>query len=194
MNDKVSINNHLEQFGEKLKLGMSAIRDAAEIYVKALRQYSFAQRRFEERYPDIKKDTWQRLRDIGSGKLVPEAMMFRPVAAQTYRALPIKTQKALISGSVDLALNDGTVVNVPYARLSDSQCGVVVNVSEGKIRSIEEQREILKKNLKPKRKRVAKKGYRVIGDTVKFFADTILTVMDIERILAEMKKGMDNVG
>ena len=136
---------YANEFGAKFKAGVAAIREAGEIYAKAVREYGVeAQHTFMERYPGVAHRTWLTLRNIGEGKLNPNMLLLPYTASAKFRRMPLKTQDRIF----DSGANGFQVVSpvtlepriVPVTALSARAAEILVDEKAGRVRTVEEQR------------------------------------------------------
>ena len=164
-----SIIAYANEFGAKFKAGVTAIREAGEIYAKAVREYGMeAQHTFMERYPGVAFRTWTTLRHIGEGKLNPNMLLLPYGAATKFKRMPLKTQDRIF----DSGTNGFQVVSpvtlepriLPVTALSARAAEILVDEKAGRVRTVEEQRSYIAEHFRnPGCCGVAKKPYTVVG-------------------------------
>lgn len=143
-----AIITYANEFGAKFKAGVAAIREAGEIYAKAVREYGVeAQRTFMERYPGVAHRTWVTLRNIGEGKLNPNMLLLPYTASLKFKRMPLKTQDRIF----DSGTNGFQVVSpvtlepriLPVTALSARAAEILVDEKAGRVRTVEEQRSYI---------------------------------------------------
>ena len=187
------IAEYANRFGAKFRAGVAAIREAAEIYTKALNEYGEEARRvFTERYPGVGFRTWQVLERIGDGKLNPNALMLPYRAAERFERMPIAVQDRIF----DSGTNGFNVVSpitlqpriLPVTSLTVSAAEVLIDEKKGRVRTVEEQRKFLVERTKRTAgtSERAKMLYTVCNGYVRI-GSAELDLATMKRIVAEME-------
>lgn len=188
----ITLDDLVIEFASNFSLGMKAILAAAETYVTALRKYpTKARDEFSRRFPTIRKDTWEIIEDIGSGKLPPQATMMAPGAVAKLRdaKLPRRMTMALVDVKVSVYNPaTGKYNDIPFTHLSESQADIVLNPITHDIRTLEQQKRYVKKQIDAvKAKPRAKvREWVVMEDGVLVKKMTKLTIADITAIAKEV--------
>lgn len=172
----VSINDYLVTFGEKMRLGIDAIRYAAKVYAQALLKFpTEAMTKFTQMYPDVSGSTWDLLERIGNGALHPRAILLPYTVADKISKIPIARQNKMFADNakgfqvVSVATRKAHVV--PIASITPSQASLLIDMENGKIRSVEEQIKLIDNSMITDHPRNRMKGskphYQIIGNVVR---------------------------
>jgi hypothetical protein len=176
----------VREFGANLKGAVESLARAARVYADAVAKYGDeACEAFQNAYPGVTPATWDKMRRVANGGLVPEAMLISDRAAARIERLPIKEQQKMLGGKKTLRVVTarGTVEDKPLSRLSPCEYDAVFSQS-GKIRTEAEQRKFYADAAA--RKRVTK-DYAIEGNCLRVFRATKFTKAELVEIVGRMK-------
>ncbi len=172
-----TIEDYSNAFGEKFKAGVAAIKEAAEIYAEAMREYPKEARvTFMERYPGVGQRTWYLLERIGNGHLNPNVMLLPYDAAKRIGTMPIEIQDRIFnSGTNGFKVVSRTSLEphiLPVTALTAKAADVLIDTKEGRIRTVEEQRRYIDEKRRAENPvgipvTVERKPYAIVGDKVR---------------------------
>ena len=176
----------VREFGANLKGAVESLARAARVYADAVAKYGDeACEAFQNAYPGVTPATWDKMRRVANGGLVPEAMLISDRAAARIERLPLKEQQKMLGGKKTLRVVTarGTVDDKPLSRLSPCEYDAVFSQS-GKIRTEAEQRKFYADAAA--RKRVTK-DYAIEGNCLRVFRATKFTKAELVEIVGRMK-------
>jgi hypothetical protein len=179
---------YIEQFGEKLRAGVLAMYEAAQVYATAISADPEARVQFEARYPQITQTFWTRLELVGSGDMHNTLLLDSSQGGDRLRRLPVGQQELAINNGINVLSADGTALRVDYKNLTSDQIRMVF--AGDHIRTLSEQRAWVESNkvIRPRHepKRVAA-PLSTRGDTLRV-GDTEITLAEAARMI-----GIDGV-
>lgn len=185
-NNARKIAEAVREFGANLKGAVESLARAARVYADAVAKYGDeACEAFQNAYPGVTPATWDKMRRVANGGLVPEAMLISDRAAARIERLPLKEQQKMLGGKKTLRVVTarGTVEDKPLSRLSPCEYDAVFSQS-GKIRTESEQRKFYADAAA--RKRVTK-DYAIEGNCLRVFRATKFTKAELVEIVGRMK-------
>lgn len=187
-----SVNDYVVEFGHEFGMGIDAIRRAGKIYADAIiRHPSTAMQKFQETYPAISPQTWETLERIGNGDLNPNAMLLSSSVASKVARIPIKNQDKMFAENTKgfMVVNPSTLKPrlVPIASLSTSQANLLIDEERGRVRTVDEQLQIIKDKAKEDRDERGKPRvkYLILGNTVRI-GNIEIGKETLRKILREM--------
>ena len=189
MNEKKKQNEIMQavrEFGATLKGAVEQLAQSARIYTDAVTKYGDeACDAFQKAYPGITQTTWDKMRRVANGGLVPEAMLISDVAASRIERLPLKEQQKMLGGKKTLRVvtQRGEVKDKGLSKLTPIEYDAVFSRS-GKIRSVDEQRKFYADAAA--RRRVTP-DYTVEGNVLLVFRATKFTKAELIEIIGRMK-------
>lgn len=173
-------------FGANLKGAVESLAAAARVYADAVSKYGDeACDAFQKAYPGITQTTWDKMRRVANGGLVPEAMLISDVAASRIERLPLKEQQKMLGGKKTLRVvtQSGNVKDKALSKLTPIEYDAVFSRS-GKIRNEDEQRKFYADAAA--RRRVTP-DYTVEGNVLRVFRATKFTKAELVEIIGKMK-------
>ena len=186
-----STKDYIAEFRQQMNIGVGAIKNAAEIYVVACRRSAIAESEFTAAFPSVSKATWDTLRRIGNGDLNPMAFMLPRTSIRAIATMPIETQDKIFAENAkgfkvyDPLRKEEKVVAV--ADLSPSQIDILIDTDDGKVRTVEEQKAIIKvANRRAAEIVESQPNYVISGKSVSVFRNTTFGVKELKNILREM--------
>ena len=180
------IDRAVREFGTHLKGAVESLAIAARIYADAVAQFGDeACAAFQSAYPGVTAATWDKMRRVANGGLVPEAMLISDRAAARIERLPPKEQQKMLGGKKTLRVVTarGAVEDKPLNKLTPIEYEAVFSQS-GKIRTPDEQRKFYADAAA--RKRVTP-DYIVEGNVLRVFRATKFTKAELVEIVGRMK-------
>lgn len=180
------INRAVRAFGVELKGAVASLERAAHIYADAVtKDGDDACRAFAEAYPGVTPATWDKMRIVANGGLVPEGLLISDRAAARIGRLPLKEQQKMLGGKKTLRVVTarGTVADKGLCDLTPMEYDAVFSAS-GKIRTETEQRKFYADSAA--RRRVTP-DYAIEGNTLRVFRATKFTKAELLEIVGRMK-------
>lgn len=143
-----TVDEYAVAFGEKFKLGLEAIRDAAAIYCEAVRKYpASAQDTFMTRYPGVSSHTWELLGKIGTDDLHPSALLLPYETAKAVCRIPYDRQCRMFDAGVRgfYVVNKATLRPriVSLSALTAPEADLLIDVEKGEVRTVAQQRQLV---------------------------------------------------
>lgn len=130
-------------FRAKMGGAAEALFEASVIYANAVAKYGDdACRAFDKAYPGVTQTTWDKMRLVAKGSLVPEALLCSDRISSRIGYLPIEEQRNVLGGkkAVQVVTPKGKVVTKALPRLSAKDEDAVFEKS-GRVRTVAEQRK-----------------------------------------------------
>lgn len=188
----ISVDDYVKRFTERFTAGVAAIAEAARTYAEAfMRHPSTADAAFRKAYPNVRTETWEALKRIGNGDLVPDALLLPAKVREKLTAIPIAKQERMFNGGVFKAVTPGTLktVEVGLASMTVAQADVVFDMKKGVVRSEEEQMRLLKHTQRKPKVGIEASipDYEIVGATVRIRGVT-LGIGEVRHILAQMER------
>lgn len=166
----------------------SAIGLTARAIAKVAAIWEELTRRGED-LSDVKFALRDYMRDVASGRLLPEAVALLAGRVRTLRLvseLPVETQRSLVAGeSVDLLGVDGTVIKKNIAELSWTESARVMR--DGHLLSTAEQKVSLDRMKLPKRRSHQGRPVRISVSAADGEVRVGATRIPMERLLAALR-------
>ena len=185
----VTIDDLVVEFASSMAIGTKAIQAAAETYVTALRKFpTRAEAVFAERFPNIRKETWALLHDIGRGALPPQTMMMLPGAIAKLRdaRIPKKVVASVAQSKVRVyEPTTGKYKDVPFTHLTEGQADLVFNPVSHNIRTVQQQVRYIRQGGAMKREipRTSAPCYAVVEDGIVFRRGGKMTFEEMAEIV-----------
>ena len=187
----VTIDDLVVEFASSMAIGAKAIQSAAETYVAALTRFPLkAERVFAERFPQIRRETWQLMTDIGRRKLPPQAMMMLPGAVEKLREA--KLPRRIVESAANTMVRVFDVASskykeVRFTHLTEGQAELVFNPISHSIRTVEQQKRYFERNLssRPTPMRVDAPSFAVVDDGIVFRRGGKMSFAQMREILAQ---------
>lgn len=176
----------VREFGANLKGAVESLARSARVYADAVAKYGDeACAAFQNAYPGITPATWDKMRRVANGGLVPEGLLISDRAAARIERLPLKEQQKMLGGkkTIRVVTARGTVEDKGLSKLTPFEYDAVFSQS-GKIRSVDEQRKFYADAAA--RRRVTP-DYTVEGNVLRVFRATKFTKAELVEIVGRMK-------
>lgn len=181
------------EFKNAIQSGIDGIVKASEIYVEAIDADPDMQNRFQiETDGMFPSSAWKQFEAIGRKwihpKLIFGGINNKQLSAEMKKA-PFSIQNSIFNGlRFDLLLSDGDTLKVSPLELSYAQVQQLFD--NGNIRTLSQQKAFIAQRQTKLAERMTcdpmPLGYSISGGRVVFRADTILTRVEIKRILEEI--------
>ena len=129
-------------FRAKMAGAAEALFEASKIYAAAVTKYGDAAcRAFDEAFPGVTKTTWDKMRLVAKGALVPEALLISDRISARISYMPIEEQRETLGGrkTVQVVTPRGKVETKALSRLTPKDEDAVFT-KHGSVRTVEEQR------------------------------------------------------
>ena len=177
----------IRKFRELFALGISALREAARIYVRTIDTNGLAKREFARQMPEIPSAAWDTLEQVGRGLLHERLLLLGGRVQDVMKGLPLSSQTDAIENGVDVLLHDGTVMRMKPENLVASQLSQVFG--GGCVRSIAAQRAWMESRRNYQLARLAQGNirYRVEGCHLVVLAPVSIDAEELRRLLEQMK-------
>ena len=146
MNEKKKQNEIMQAviaFRAKMGSAAEALYEASVIYAKAVAKFGDdACKAFDEAYPGVTKTTWDKMRLVAKGALVPEALLVSDRISARIGYMSIEEQRNILGGkkTVQVVTPRGKVETKALPRLTAKDEDAVFSQS-GQIRTVAEQRK-----------------------------------------------------
>ena len=143
----ITLDDLVEDFGKQMKIGVQAVKSAAQIFVTAISKYGEkARARFSLNFPEISRNVWKMLEDIGRGKLPPQAYMMSAGAIAKLREAQIPTatmnkvavHKVQVFNPLTKKGND-----IQFTDLTERQAEQLFDPETHAIRTLDQQKQYL---------------------------------------------------
>lgn len=185
----VTIDDLVVEFASSMSIGAKAIQAAAETYAMAISRFpQTAETVFAERFPQIRKDTWQLLYDIGRRKLPPQAMMMTHGAVAKLREARLPKQVLERAATAMVRVYDpstGKYKDVRFTHLTEGQAEIVFNPITHSIRDVKQQMRYVKQSVSEQKKSVSivPPAYAITDDGIVFRRGGKMTFEEMAEIL-----------
>lgn len=150
-----TLDSYLNEFAIHLGSAIESIDKAAHIYAAAINEFpEEAQQKFEEAYPHVTENTWEKLRLIGNGEADPKIMLLSDKFAARMIRLPVQKQKETLNGDSFQVVNPQTrkIEKVQYYDMKPRHERILFDDTKGRVRTLSEQVAFIdEQNAKPKR-------------------------------------------
>lgn len=189
-----SLNDYIVEFREDMNIGVAAIKRAAKTYAEALIKHpGLAASKFAVMFPTVSSSTWDVLERIGTGDLNENAFLLPYATVNKLARIPIKKQDAMFAkagkGYEVVNPTTGKTRVIPISSLSTQQANILFDMTNGKIRSVDEQRKYLDERTTGLIRNANEKGrppkYQICGN-VCIIAGVEIGKETLKRILSEM--------
>ena len=180
------IANAVHEFRVNLKGAVECLARSARIYADAVAKYGDeACAAFQNAYPGVTPATWDKMRRVANGGLVPEGLLLSDRAASRIERLPLKEQQKMLGGKKTLRVVTprGEVQDKGLSKLTPIEYDAVFSQS-GKIRTVDEQRKFYADAAARQR---ARTDYAVEGNVLRVFRATKFTKAELVEIIGRMK-------
>lgn len=184
-----TVSDYVQQFSSHMNSGIESILKAAKTYAMALISHpNTAQAAFEDAYPSVSKEMWERLAKIGNGDVHPRAVLVSDSFARKIEKLSVKQQNAIFSSAKGFEVYDvkrRKVEVVPFAKITTSMEKMIFDEKAGRIRTANEQKEYCDEL---NRKNGVDEGdrYVILGKVVKFKKNATFGIGELKAILAHL--------
>ena len=177
----------IRKFRELLHIGMSAMKEAAEIYVKVIDREPAAKQAFRELVPEVPSSAWKLMEKVGRGQMHERLLLMGGRIQTLLAALPLSEQTEAIENGLEVLLHDGNAMRIMPEALTQSQLSQVFG--SGEIRSQEAQRAWMESRRNYQLARLAQGDmrYRVEGCHLVILAPVSIEMGKLRRVLAQMK-------
>ena len=185
-NNARKIAEAVSQYGATISCAVESLARAARIYADAVAKYGDeACAAFKKAYPGVTQTTWDKMRLVAKGSLVPETMLLSDRVSARIGYLPVSEQRKMLSGrkTVQVVTARGTVANKALSALSPTEEDALFSAS-GKKRTIAEQREWYAHRLADRQGRAA---YEVRGNFLVVYRATKIGKAELLDIVRRMK-------
>lgn len=129
--------NSIVQFGKLLKQGLEYIKEACQIFVRAIDENPINLDKFKESY-DLTETAWVRFEQVGRGILHEKLLTDYSAGARKLKRLPFSQQSKYIAEPIPVLINGGDILKVQLSNLTPAQCKQVFD--EDHVRNPAEQR------------------------------------------------------
>jgi len=178
----------ISKFRELFHLGISAVKEAARIYVKAIDKDAAAKQAFREQVPEVPYTAWTSFEKIGRGQMHDKLLLIGGRVQTMLKTLPYSEQVDALDNGIDVLLHDGTTMRIMPESLTQSQVSQVFE--NGNIRTIEGQRAWMesRRDYDLPYARVPKNsGYTVEGVVLVINAPMSFSITELKDILKRME-------
>lgn len=185
---KKSIQNYVESFSNHVGDAISSIEAAAKCYAEAIKIYAdAAQVEFENKYPHVSANTWNKFLAVGNGDLNPSAMLLSDKFCKKISRMPKSVQDQVLNGDSFVVFNPTTrkAEAINYGSLKPRHEKILFDDENLHVRSIPEQ--VAYSNLLAKEKIEAAKKYTVHTDRLEVHCACDIGRGELESILEEME-------
>lgn len=183
-----TLDTYVSNFSHHLDTAITAIENAAKIYVDALKNYpDTAQKAFQDRYPHVSTGTWARLRKIGYGDANPNIMFFSDKFATRISNMPRAAQDKALNGDSFVVYNPTTrtAERVTYGNLKPRHENILFDPNAQAMRTLDEQREYVYQMAEAKKRTYH--PYAVKGEILEVYSRCTISKSEVECILEEME-------
>jgi hypothetical protein len=173
-------------FGAFLSGAVESLAKSARVYADAVTKYGDeACAAFKKAYPGVTQTTWDKMRLVAKGSLVPETLLLSDRVSARIGYLPLSEQRKMLGGkkTVQVVTPRGTVACKALSSLSPTEEDALFSAS-GKKRTIAEQREWYADRLADKQGRAA---YEVRGNFLVVYRATKIGKAELLDIVRRMK-------
>ena len=177
----------IRKFRELLRIGISAMKEASQVYVKAIDRDPAAKQAFSEQLPEIPKAAWSSFEKVGRGQMHEKLLLFGGRVHNLLRTLPLSEQTDALENGIELLLHDGGVMRVMPEALTHSQVSQVFG--DGAIRGLEAQRAWMesRREYRPAYCRAPRDGYTVEGTVLVVSEPMSFRLDDLKDIISRME-------
>ena len=194
-----TLEEYRDAFGVHISCGFMSIREAGATLTEAIRKYpTTARAAFRERYPGVGTRTWELLERIGSNDLHPSAILLPYETAKAVCHIPIERQNRMFASGVKgfNVVNRSTLQPrvVAISQLTANEAELLIDIENGEVRSVAEQRKLILDRQKEAAKSTVVKDpvsresipYRICGN-VCIIGEYELSLGTLKGIVAEME-------
>ena len=177
----------IRKFRELLQIGISALKEASQVYVKAIDKDPAAKQAFCEQLPEIPRAAWSSFEKVGRGQMHEKLLLFGGRVHNLLRSLPLSEQADALENGIELLLHDGGVMRVMPEALTQSQVSQVFG--DGAIRGLEAQRAWMesRREYRPAYARTPRDGYTVEGALLIVSEPMSFRLDDLRDIISRME-------
>ena len=181
---KVSVAAEFKRlFGE----GAERIKEACELYVKAIDEDNEAIEVFRKICPEISESMWASFELVGRRMMHERLLYMNGRAANTLRRLPISKQRDAIENGVEIITANNDCLRVKVEYMTPVQAKLAL--AKDHIRDIPEQRAFLEsdklKRFKPQKVTI---GYEIKGRKIITYGPMELDKDDLRRMIKDLAK------
>lgn len=137
MNETIA-KTQVQQFKELFTGGMQKIREACQVYVKAVEENPELEPEFRAAFPQISESGWANIELVGRGAMDYRLLWEGGRARNRIKQLPPSRQAAVLDNGVPLLSKDGSELKVKVENLTPKQVEQVFGGNH--IRTLAEQR------------------------------------------------------
>ena len=177
----------IRKFRELLQIGISALKEASQVYVKAIDKDPAAKQAFCEQLPEIPKAAWSSFEKVGRGQMHEKLLLFGGRVHNLLRSLPLSEQADALENGIELLLHDGGVMRVMPEALTQSQVSQVFG--DGGIRDLDAQRAWMesRRDYRLPYARAPRNDYKVEGSLLVVNTPMSFRLADLLDIIARME-------
>ena len=177
----------ISRFRELLRIGVSALKEASQVYVKAIDRAPEAKQAFRELVPEVPASAWASFEKVGRGQMHEKLLLFGGRVHNLLRALPLSEQTDALENGILLLLHDGGSMRVMPEALTQSQVTQVFG--DGGIRDLDAQRAWMesRRDYRLPYARVSRNDYKVEGSLLVVNTPMSFRLADLLDIIARME-------
>ena len=182
-----SISSYVRGFASHMSSAIEHIQQAAILYAEALNKFGDkAQASFENEYPHVTQNTWDKLRLIGNGEADAKIMLLSDKFAARITRLPIAVQHQTLNGDSFEVVNPQTrkIERVNYGEIKPRHERILFDDELGKVRGIADQVKYI--DDENRRKKTRPLPYTVETDALVVHSACRIGKVELEDILEEM--------
>ena len=90
----------ISRFRELLRIGVSALKEASQVYVKAIDRAPEAKQAFRELVPEVPASAWASFEKVGRGQMHEKLLLFGGRVHNLLRALPLSEQTDALENGI----------------------------------------------------------------------------------------------
>ncbi len=178
------------QLTSLLDRGISSILKAGELLCRMTEKDRKVIDRIVASNPQVSRFMLYTLERVGNKQVIPELFLMVGAAARRLQHLDIEFQRKAISGPLTLLVSStgSSTKLVPLEKLSDAQSRQAMDETGKKLRSLAGQREWLVAHERGMALAATRPNWFVEKGTLVVTSCCRMTVAQLERVLAELKK------
>ena len=180
-------DREIRKFRELLQIGMSAMREASELYVKVIDREPAAKQAFRELVPEVPASAWKFLEKVGRGQMHERLLLMGGRVQTLLGTLPVSEQAEAVENGVEVLLHDGGTMRIMPENLTQSQLSQVFG--NGEVRSLDAQRAWMesRRDYRLPPRGVARDAYKVEGALLVVNQPMTFKVEQLKEILSRME-------
>ena len=185
---KDGLEAYVRGFGNHMGNAIESIHSAAVLYAEAIRKYKDkAQDRFEEAYPHVTANTWDKLRLVGNDEADPKIMLLSDRFAARIIRMPLAKQQETLNGDSFEIVHAQTrkIRRIHYFDVTPQQERILFDDEKNRVRTLPEQVEYIDKE-NAKRKKMPR-PYSVETDALVVHQACRIGKNELEDIIEEMQ-------